>query len=1062
MRRLVYAPEVTAYVRTETDTVNISNDIISGSITRRTDAPSSASLTLQNRRMYYIGRFKPMDRIVIFLKKVKPILVFAGYLDEVPFLQPIPEPVTITASCSLKRLEFTYWDPGLPQVQLMMAQFLGGDEKSATPGINGPLTFFDQRKDGKIEDVGFGRMLHYLVEQVGKFPRSKVHVLPIPPGWVQSAAKVMTRNFQIEKDQRDLNEKILRMILTSPDTTPAAGGGAGAPGGIVLNQSDEELASSINDWMAKSVPSSPLLGKGAAFVSAGKSNGIDPRFLVAIAKAESSLGSDPGARSKNNAFGWGPHNQFASWEDGINTVARGLKTGYIDDGLTTIEAIQKRYCPVGAANDPTGLNSNWLRNVRAAYESMGGDPNGQITLAAASQRDTTSNIGRAATNAASSISGVAGLQPGGGWGGSQGPIEFLYSLIGPGYTVSSKKRNNTGPNGNPRSGSNSDHDNSQTSSYAYDIDFGSSSPTAKGDRAASIIFKALKDAGGRIEYRHTTGTADPNNWGKTGGNVVFTLGTLRFQLIYRCDGDPCGGNHFNHVHIGCRNSSPTDTVGRDQSVGVSGASGSTSSGTQRGSITPILPTPRPASAFMTADPEGAPGPGGKYHGAVDWGAPGGTPVVSPVSGTIVEVKPSVGNSGQIYGGVVKVQESGSQRVFVMRHIDPTITNGATVSAGDKVGTVTDWTGSYDHIHLEVWKTLAGGYNISNMIDPADVYEGRAGDYPGSTLNDPAQAGGLNSVAALNAVFNFPGDPLESILLQGQRALMNDVKLMQSVQEVASAGLRTFASHPNGDFMAWFPDYFNTSGLTPYLSISENELINCTINLSDQNLATHVYVSGNVLGTELGGGPADLFMKLMNYGVVNIEQAYLLDTFLSKGERKAATFEELKDAGLPNPQKLNKKSRQLLADNREVYKFLNRYGARPYSIDQPSIRHPLMEFFMAFQWFQRKWAEQFASNVSFTFMPELFPGTIVHLQSLNVNFYCSEVTHSFDYSGGFTTTATLQAPSTNAGQNFGMALVGPPYKYDNKPKPKPKARTIKERITDDKSRPNIPTRRPVDR
>lgn len=29
-----------------------------------------------------------------------------------------------------------------------------------------------------------------------------------------------------------------------------------------------------------------------------------------------------------------------------------------------LEFLQKRYAPIGAKNDPTGLNKNWLRNVR--------------------------------------------------------------------------------------------------------------------------------------------------------------------------------------------------------------------------------------------------------------------------------------------------------------------------------------------------------------------------------------------------------------------------------------------------------------------------------------------------------------------------------------------------------------------------------------------------------------------------------------------------------------------------------------------------------------------------
>ena len=100
--------------------------------------------------------------------------------------------------------------------------------------------------------------------------------------------------------------------------------------------------------------------------------------VAAIARAESSLGSDPGARARHNAFGWGPHQTFASWEDNIATVARGLRRGYLDDGLTTLAQIQGRYAPLGVSNDPTNLNSNWLRNTTTLYAELGGDPGGSV------------------------------------------------------------------------------------------------------------------------------------------------------------------------------------------------------------------------------------------------------------------------------------------------------------------------------------------------------------------------------------------------------------------------------------------------------------------------------------------------------------------------------------------------------------------------------------------------------------------------------------------------------------------------------------------------------------
>jgi len=124
------------------------------------------------------------------------------------------------------------------------------------------------------------------------------------------------------------------------------------------------------------------------------------------------------------------------------------------------------------------------------------------------------------------------------------------------------------------------------------------------------------------------------------------------------------------------------------------------------------------SEFDYQDAEGAPfADGTRRHAGYDLFAEPNAPVRSPISGTIVEVRASRGNSGQVFGGTVKIQGADG-KVWVFRHVDPAaLTEGQQVVAGQQVANVTAWTGGQSHIHVERWLTFEGGYNGSNMVDP---------------------------------------------------------------------------------------------------------------------------------------------------------------------------------------------------------------------------------------------------------------------------------------------------------------------------------------------------------
>jgi murein DD-endopeptidase MepM/ murein hydrolase activator NlpD len=153
-------------------------------------------------------------------------------------------------------------------------------------------------------------------------------------------------------------------------------------------------------------------------------------------------------------------------------------------------------------------------------------------------------------------------------------------------------------------------------------------------------------------------------------------------------------------------------------------------------VAPLPGRPPRRSEFQTVDREGAPDRRGvRHHGAVDWFAPAGTIVRAPETGKVVEVKPSSGTSGQVFGGVIKIQAADG-RVWVFRHVDPG-TNyrpGQNVGAGQPLARVTRWADSpsRSHAHIELWRTLTGGYRFENMLDPV-VYLSATGVGPYPTV-----------------------------------------------------------------------------------------------------------------------------------------------------------------------------------------------------------------------------------------------------------------------------------------------------------------------------------------
>jgi len=126
---------------------------------------------------------------------------------------------------------------------------------------------------------------------------------------------------------------------------------------------------------------SPMAGHGMAFLRAGRKYGVDPRLLVGIATIESGAGVHE--KLQHNPFNWGVHRgqTYSSYEESIMDVARGLRRGYVDQGLDTPQKIVSKYAPSSDGNN----EANWAKVVGSVMSQLGG----KAPAGAATQRRGT-------------------------------------------------------------------------------------------------------------------------------------------------------------------------------------------------------------------------------------------------------------------------------------------------------------------------------------------------------------------------------------------------------------------------------------------------------------------------------------------------------------------------------------------------------------------------------------------------------------------------------------------------------------------------------------------------
>lgn len=293
---------------------------------------------------------------------------------------------------------------------------------------------------------------------------------------------------------------------------------------------------------------------------------------------------------------------------------------------------------------------------------------------------------------------------------------------------------------------------------------------------------------------------------------------------------------------------------------------------------------------------------------------------------------------------------------------------------------------------------SGGVNIH----PWD-FNGQPWDHaaliPGLTYSGYTPGTGLLNNSGTNPVSSDL-----STLLRGFRALLNDEALFDTVAPLVAASQRSFMAAPNGDFISWFPDYFDEFGVLGKMDIADVELQqDFSVAWDDQALKTHVFAVGASAPNNqsiIPGGNIDAQALAQTAGVASVEFQPILDLLINNGGDMDGVF---KDAGT----------------------IFDRFGARPFRQDIPNAVAPESQFFFALYWFRKIWAQQFSTTVALTFMPEVYPGMIVRLPGYKIQLYVNQVTHniSFDEGQGFTTEINVMAPSSLGGGFYGLPRGG---------------------------------------
>jgi len=963
-----YSPDVKIFVKSSSvknkdgsfKIFDVSDDIISFSVNRQTNATSTATFTLANKGWKYtvppanLGGsitlpIETMDQVVIYLKRDKYLQYFTGYITNAPIVTLIPQPVTFEAHCSIYKIQNTFWDVNNLSFQSLMPGMLMSASNDTT----------------KWGDGGAAQGIVNVLGNVVGIPLSSIHVSSIPAKWIANSIQtynlLQSNNYLPQNGAQTLMQALdgagivsgnnlidqKNNIVTYSGLSPQQIGAVAIPNGSLTNAVLSPL-----EYSNYTIPN----GSSGIIAKTADVKDIYKRY------AGSSNKPQPVSIDNQDPDYW----CVVSWPYFVNNIGNaaeaaawlgGKDVSWNNGRPLLVTSIANATQVVVKTSIAGNVPGNDIVLSRTAWEHLAGSA-------------TTYNLGKGKTGdfyLSNSIQvTLSWADPTKVHEGPQDTTNLVNQLESYGYSLG-----NTSAQGGTTT--------SQTVNQGGQLSTTTTSST--GDTSTVVTRDTPSSA------NNPGGPPGPpnQNWNKA------IISPWRFNtssdwaiLCLKYGNFPVTDNNIALINLWITLENAAGWANYYNPLGDTDTSLASAYG--RGNT--------PAAAFQSLD------------AAAQWWAYKMSTQEYWGIGAVFDSRPRYSNN--TYTPTKKYDSN--KKLIPDIPLPSANTPGAPKDLGSAINIfkiavqACPWDGGgYKNKTAGTWAVgscVVRTATNAGVAVPVPYGTWKGGSISSATTSNPANGGlpttATNAGTNFNISFKPPVIDLNTLALIGTpRAFVTDQPVLQSISTMVQGSLRKFQSAPNGDFLAWFPDYFGVYNQSPSLSVHDIEIIDFAIYHDDTKLVTHIAVSGDQvnMGTSVG-----LIDWMQSNGIVSVqipEVMAILFGFASANSPDDATAA----VGA-----LYGKFGKNFANN-----FLSRYGMRPLVQEQPLIRSHVTEFMYAWQLFMQSWANQYSSTIKLTFMPELYPGMRIRLEDHGIEVYVEGVSHQGDRASGFYTSAIVTCP-----------------------------------------------------